>query len=95
MIAEPTDRQPKPLMKVPEVAALFEVEPETVRVWARTGKLPSRKNPGGRVLVFLRTDVEALLEAAEEPLVITDKDGPGSMSRESPAGVADSADSLA
>ena len=39
----------------------------TVRVWARTGKLRSRKNPGGRVLVFRRADVEALLEDGDEP----------------------------
>ncbi|WP_371825722.1 helix-turn-helix domain-containing protein [Nonomuraea turcica] len=67
MIVKPADRQPKPLMKVPEVAALFEVDPETVRVWARTGKLRSRRNPGGRVLVFLRADVEALLQESQEP----------------------------
>ncbi|MEU4576569.1 helix-turn-helix domain-containing protein [Nonomuraea sp. NPDC023979] len=67
MITEPAERQPKPLMKVPEVAALFEVDPETVRVWARTGKLRSRRNPGGRVLVFLRADVEALLAEVVDP----------------------------
>jgi predicted site-specific integrase-resolvase len=65
--ADPVARQPKPLMRVPEVADLFEVDPETVRVWARTGKLRSRKNPGGRVLVFLRTDVEALLQGDDQP----------------------------
>jgi predicted site-specific integrase-resolvase len=54
-------------MRVPEVADLFEVDPETVRVWARTGKLRSRKNPGGRVLVFLRADVEALLQGDDQP----------------------------
>jgi hypothetical protein len=65
--ANPPVHQPKPLMKVPEVADLFDVEHETVRVWARTGKLRSRKNPGGRVLVFRRADVEALLEDGDEP----------------------------
>jgi predicted site-specific integrase-resolvase len=60
--ADPAGRKPKPLMHVPEVADLFEVDPETVRVWARTGKLRSRRNPGGRVLIFLRSDVEALLD---------------------------------
>ncbi|MGC5012470.1 helix-turn-helix domain-containing protein [Streptosporangium sp. DT93] len=53
--------RPKPLMKVPEVAALFDVDPETVRVWVREGKLAARRTPGGRGLRFRRVDVEALL----------------------------------
>lgn len=53
--------QQKPLMRVKEVATLFDVDPETVRVWARTGKLRSRRTPGGRVLIFRRADVYALL----------------------------------
>lgn len=52
-----------PLMRVYEVAELFEVDPETVRVWVRDGKLRARKNPGGRVIVFNRVAVEALLNA--------------------------------
>jgi excisionase family DNA binding protein len=54
-------------MRVPEVADLFEVDRETVRVWARTGKLRSRKTPGGGVFLFLRTDVEALLQGDDQP----------------------------
>lgn len=53
--------QETPLMKVPEVARLFQVDPETVRVWVREGKLNARKNPGGRVFVFNRAEVYALL----------------------------------
>lgn len=34
--------QEKPLMRVPEVAESFEVDPETVRVWMREGKLRAR-----------------------------------------------------
>lgn len=67
-------RQSKPLMMVPEVAELFEVDPETVRVWVRSGKLPARKNPGGRVLMFRRADVERLLnvpDSAELPPLST------------------------
>lgn len=60
MNAERTTRR-SPLMKVPEVAELCEVDEETVRVWVREGKLKARRNPGGRVLVFRRTDVYALL----------------------------------
>lgn len=67
MSANPPVHQPKPLMRVPEVADLFDVEHETVRVWARTGKLRSRRNPGGRVLVFRRADVEALWRDNDEP----------------------------
>lgn len=54
---------PHPLMWVPDVAALFQVDPETVRVWVRVGKLKASRTPGGLVLVFHRTDVEALLSA--------------------------------
>jgi excisionase family DNA binding protein len=54
-------------MRVPEVADLFEVEHETVRVWARTGKIRSRKTPGGGVILFRRADVEALLQGDEQP----------------------------
>lgn len=57
--------QHKPLMKVREVAELFDVDPETVRVWVREGKLPARRNPGGRVLIFRRTEVYALLNGAD------------------------------
>lgn len=60
MRADPAVR-PKPLMKVPEVAALFDVDVETVRVWVREGKLSARRTPGGRDLRFRRVDVEALL----------------------------------
>jgi len=62
--AAPATRQ-KLSMKVPEVAELFEVDPETVRVWFREGKLKGRRNPGGRTLVFNRAYIEALL--ADEP----------------------------
>lgn len=71
MSADPVARQPKPLMRVPEVADLFEVDPETVRVWARTGKLRSRKTPGGGVILFLRSDVEALLQGDDQPIPAT------------------------
>ena len=56
----------KPLMRVREVASLFDVDPETVRVWVREGKLRARKTPGGRVLVFRRVDVFALLNDTED-----------------------------
>ncbi|MFN2636802.1 MAG: helix-turn-helix domain-containing protein [Gemmatimonadaceae bacterium] len=54
-------------MKVPEVADLCEVDPETVRVWVREGKLKARRNPGGRVLVFVRSEVESALGLLNAP----------------------------
>jgi len=53
-------------MRVSEVAALFDVEDETVRVWVRGGKLKAIRTPGGRGLRFRREDVEALLSSPTE-----------------------------
>jgi excisionase family DNA binding protein len=64
VIADPATEWPA-LMKVPEVAELFRVDPETVRVWVRIGKLRAHRNPGGRVLVFRRADVFALFNGAD------------------------------
>ena len=72
--ADPATRQ-KPLMKVPEVADLFDVDPETVRVWVREGKLRARRNPGGRTLVFRRADVNALLNDPDADLTAEDENG--------------------
>ncbi|GAA3039520.1 helix-turn-helix domain-containing protein [Streptosporangium longisporum] len=59
--------QPKPLMKVVEVADLCEVDEETVRVWFREGKLKGRRTPGGRDLRFRRTAVYALMGLLDDP----------------------------
>lgn len=56
------------LMRVSEVAALFDVEDETVRVWVRGGKLRAIRTPGGRGLRFRREDVEALLANSAETI---------------------------
>ncbi len=66
MSAERAARR-SPLMKVAEVAELCDVDPETVRVWVREGKLQARRNPGGRVLVFVRSEVETLLGLMSSP----------------------------
>lgn len=58
MSASRTARR-SPLMRVREVAELFEVDPETVRVWVREGKLDARRDPGGRGLIFNRSEIEA------------------------------------
>jgi excisionase family DNA binding protein len=44
-----------------EVAALFGVTPRTVILWARAGKLPSFRTPGG-TFRFRRADVVALVD---------------------------------
>lgn len=50
-----------------DVARLFEVTPETVRQWEKTGKLRAFRSPGGRRR-FPRDEVEVLMrEAGIEP----------------------------
>jgi excisionase family DNA binding protein len=43
-----------------DVAALVFVDPKTVSRWARAGKIPSTRTPGGHPR-FLKADVEALM----------------------------------
>ena len=43
-----------------EVAKVFRVDPKTVTRWAKAGRLPSMKTPGGHVRVW-EDDVRALL----------------------------------
>ena len=54
-----------PLLKPRDVARLFDVEVSTVVEWARTGKLPALKTPGGQHR-FRAADVEAVLEQPVE-----------------------------
>lgn len=66
MNATPADHQPqKRLMKTAEVAKIFDVHPDTVREWARDGRLPSLKTPGGQEHRFRSADVEKLLNAPD------------------------------
>ncbi|WP_260617179.1 MULTISPECIES: helix-turn-helix domain-containing protein [unclassified Microbispora] len=53
----------KRLLKAREVAHLFDVEVSTVVEWARTGKIPALKTPGGREYRFRPSDVETLMSA--------------------------------
>lgn len=55
-----------PLMKPAAVALLFDVEPETVIGWTKTGKLRSVHTPGGQHR-FHPADVEALLDPTTPP----------------------------
>lgn len=50
------------LMAPSEVAALFDVHPETVRRWARTGRLNGIRLPSGRTK-YRRSEIDALLES--------------------------------
>jgi len=45
------------LLKVPEVAAIFQVDPGTVRRWISAGKLPAMKTPGGSEWRVRREDL--------------------------------------
>ncbi|MEV0584140.1 helix-turn-helix domain-containing protein [Nonomuraea sp. NPDC050310] len=65
MSADAASRQFEPLLKTEEVAELFKVDPETVRVWARTGKIQARKNPGGHEYRFRASDLEELLSSPD------------------------------
>lgn len=51
------------LMRPTEVAELFDVETDTVLDWARAGKLPAVRTPGGHWR-FDRAAVEDRLSAA-------------------------------
>jgi len=59
---------PRSLLTAAEVAEEFQVEPDTIRRWAREGLLPSITLPGGRGLKrFRRSDVEAIMRGEQPP----------------------------
>lgn len=39
--------KPDPLLTPAQVAAMFTVDPRTVSRWAKTGRLPCARTPGG------------------------------------------------
>lgn len=49
------------ILKPSEVAALFGVDPKTVARWAKEGKIPSFKTPGGHRR-FIEEEVHRLIE---------------------------------
>ncbi|MFI9553159.1 helix-turn-helix domain-containing protein [Nonomuraea endophytica] len=78
MIKEPTERPAlqERLMLPEEVAQLLVVEVSTVKSWARSGRVPSKRTPGGHYR-FEPVVVEALLregwtedEHSEEPVAV-------------------------
>ena len=56
----------EPWMTPGEVAPLAKVRESTVKRWARTGKIPSARTPGGHIRVRL-SDVAAMLAAPAHP----------------------------
>lgn len=53
-------------MTVPEVAERLRITPETVRIWAREGRLPAVPLPM-RGLRFRREDIDAILAGKAAP----------------------------
>lgn len=53
-----------PLLKASDVALLYNVHPETIRRWARTGKLPSVTLPSGQKR-YRPEDVESLAQSGD------------------------------
>lgn len=48
-----------------EVARLFGVDPKTVTRWAKTGKIPSVKTPGGHRR-YRQSDINAILNGEQD-----------------------------
>lgn len=59
-MADHSTPQEEPLYTPAEAAALFRVRPKTVARWARQGKIPSIRTPGGHHR-YRETDVHAYL----------------------------------
>jgi excisionase family DNA binding protein len=66
------------LLRTADVAALFQVSERTVSEWARRGRIPSVRTPGGHRR-YPADQIRQLLEDAEEG-------GPPSMGEDSPSG---------
>lgn len=54
------------LLRTVDVARLFQVSERTVSEWARLGRIPSVRTPGGHRR-YPADQVERLLKASEEP----------------------------
>lgn len=63
-----TQNEEDPLLTPGEVAELFRVDPKTVSRWAKAGRLPQTRTPGGHGR-YRQSDVAALLrgETPETP----------------------------
>lgn len=61
MVVEIAAKQNKRLT-TNQVAEIFDTTPATVRRWARQGKIPYIKGPGGRY-IFLKADIQEYLRS--------------------------------
>lgn len=66
--------QLSPYLTAEQVAERFEITAETARAWARTGKVPAIRTPGGHYR-FRREDIDAIERGETSAVVI--KDTPG------------------
>jgi excisionase family DNA binding protein len=55
---------PEALLTPGEVAVMFRVDPKTVTKWAKRGRLPSFRTPGGHRR-FREAEVRALIDASD------------------------------
>ena len=53
-----------------EAARILGVSVNTVRNWARYGKIPHYRNPANGYRMFRRTDLEMLLAEAAKPIAV-------------------------
>lgn len=56
----------EPLLQPFEVATMLRVDPKTVSRWARAGKLPFIRTPGGHRR-YRRSEVEAIMAGRPRP----------------------------
>ena len=66
MVMATPQAAPEQLLTPAQVAAIVFVDPKTVSRWARAGKIPSMRTPGGHRR-FRSCDVEALMRADHGP----------------------------
>jgi len=53
-----------------EAARILGVSVNTVRIWARHGKIPHHRNPANGYRMFQRKDLETFLAEAAKPVVV-------------------------
>jgi len=56
-------------LKIREAAALLGVAPNTLRAWARAGKVRMHRNPLNNYRLFMRADLEKLLRQIKNSAV--------------------------
>ena len=64
-------------VKTAEAAQILGVSPNTLRAWARDGKIPVRRNPANGYRMFRRRDLEAFLEEAAKPAAVNENRSAG------------------